>query len=93
MLINVRDADFNSLLNACFFGLVLVAIASCIPGPRRRWTLWLPVLAIGIYVVCEWAMPVRYDIRLDLVLIMPLVLITIGACLVRLVLRRRSGSS
>ena len=67
MLINVRNADFNSLLNACIYGLVPSAIAPCIPRPRRPWTLWLPVLAIGIYVAPEWAMSVRYDIRLELI--------------------------
>ena len=56
--------------------------------------MFLPLAAIGLYMIYETAMPVRYDIRLDLVLIAPMALMLGVSWIARLVLRRRrSGGS
>ncbi len=56
---------------------------------RNRWTLWLPAAALALYLAYEFTMPARWDIRLDLLLIFPLLPIVVLAWLVRLVLLRR----
>ncbi len=56
---------------------------------RNRWTLWLPATALALYLVYEITMRTRWNIRLDLLLILPLLLIVALAWLVRLVLLRR----
>lgn len=94
MIIDVQDSALNVLLNACLYGLAALAVLAVIPWPlrdrRNRWTLWLPLVALGVYAVYERAMPARMDIRLDLVLIGPLLLIILAAWLIRLILVRRA---
>ena len=93
MLINVENSSLNLLLNACFYAMALVALASVVPwrlkGGRNRWALWLPVAGIAFYGVYESAMPSRWDIRVDLLLIAPMLLVTALAWIVRALLVRR----
>ncbi len=93
MLIDVRAPDLNLILNGCFYGLAVLAALSAVPWRlrerRNRWTLWLPAAALALYLVYEIAMPARWDIRLDPLLILPLLLIVVLAWFVRLVLLRR----
>ncbi len=93
MLIDVKAPDLNLILNGCFYGLAVLAALSVVPWRlrerRNRWTLWLPPAALALYLVYEITMPARWNIRLDLVLILPLLLIVWLAWLVRLVLLRR----
>jgi len=96
MLIDVQEPDLNLVLNACLSGLALLALVSIVPwrlrGRRNRWTLWLPLGALAIYTVYETAMPSRWDIRLDLVLVGPLLILILIAWLVRLVILRMRPS-
>jgi len=93
MPIDVQDANLNLILNGCFYGLLVVAGTSLFPWRLRhggnRWTLWLPLPALALYAVYERTMPVRFDIRLDLFVIWPLVGLTLLAWLVRVALLRR----
>ena len=94
MLIDVQDPGLNVILNASFYGLAATAIASILPWPirggRNRWTLWLPLAAIALYVAYELAMPTRMNIRVDLLLIWPFLLIVLIAWLIRLIVLRRA---
>ena len=73
MLVDVGRDSTNLLLNACLYGLVSLTILSLIPWPlrgrRNRWTLFLPLAALALCLTYEIAIPVQYDIRLDLLLI------------------------
>ncbi len=93
MLIGVEAPDLDFILNGCFYGLAVLAALSVVPWRlrerRNRWTLWLPAAALALYLAYETTMPARWDIRLDLLLIFPLLLIVVLAWLVRLVLLRR----
>lgn len=88
MLIDVQDADLNFILNGCFFAIVALTVLSVIPWPlrdrRNRWTLVLPWLAVGLYIGYEAAMPTRMNIRLDLLMIWPLIGVAFLAWFVRL---------
>ncbi len=91
-LIDIQEPGLNLNLNGCFYGLAVLAALSVVPWRlrerRKRWTLWLPPAALALYLVYETTMPVCWNIRLDLLLILPLLLIVVLAWLVRLVLLR-----
>ncbi len=86
MLIDVKAPDLNVILNGCFYGLAVLAALSAAAWRLRerhnRWTLWLPAAALALYLVYEIAMPAHWNIRLDLLLIFPLLLIVVLAWLV-----------
>ena len=92
MLIDVKAPDLNLILNGCLYGLAVLAALSVVPWRlrerRNRWTLWLPPTALALYLAYEITMPARWNIRLDLLLVLPLLLIVVLAWLVRLVLLR-----
>lgn len=94
MLLDVGDAARNLLLNVCFYGIVIVTLLSLVPWRlkegRNRWSLYLPVAALILYVIYEVAMPPQWDIRLDLFLLAPMGLVIILAWSIRLVFRLRS---
>lgn len=91
MLLDVGDPGRNLILNACFYGIVIVTLLSLVPwrmrNRRDRWSLYLPVAAIALYVAYEAAMPSHWDIRLDLFLLAPMGLVIFIAWVVRLALR------
>ena len=91
MLVDVGDPVRNLILNACFYGIAAVTLLSLLPwrlkGGRNRWSLYLPLAALALYAIYETAMPSRWDIRLDLFLIVAMGLVIILAWVVRLVLR------
>lgn len=93
MLIDVDDPTANFILNGCFYGLVVVTLLSVVPwslrGGKGRWTFFLPLAALALYGYYEATMPVRYDIRLDLLLLLPMGGIVFLSWLIRLVLRRQ----
>lgn len=93
MLIDVQDPAANLALNLCLLGIAATALLSLIPwrlrDGRGRWSLWLPVPLIAFYIAYEAAMPARMDIRLDLVLIWPMLAIGLLAWVVRLLRVRR----
>ncbi len=76
-----------------FAGLILVlAIVALIPWGRatalRRALGWLPALTLPVYGWYEYLMPDRFDIRIDLLLIWPLVIIAFIGFLIRLMRRQ-----
>jgi len=97
VLIDVGDPARNLILNACFFGVVVVMLLSLVPWRlkygRNRWSLYLPLVAIALYVIYEAAIPSNWDIRIDLLLLVPMGLVIIVAWSVRLALRARSAHS
>lgn len=93
MLLDVGEPARNLVLNACFYGIVLVMLLSLVPwrlkGGRNRWSLYLPLAAIVLYVIYEVTMPSSWDIRLDLFLIIAMGLVIMLAWGIRLALRIR----
>ncbi len=87
MLIDVQDAGLNYVLNGCLLAIAAVTLASLFPwrlaGGRNRWTVFLPWLALAIYVGYEFAMPARMNIRLDLLLVWPMLCVAFVAWAVR----------
>ncbi len=79
ILIGVKAPDLNLILNGCFYGLAVLAAWSVVPWRLRercnRRTLWLSPAALALYLIYEITMPVRWNIRLDLLLILSLLLI------------------
>jgi len=77
MLIDVGNPARNLLLNGCLYTLLLLSLIACVPwgrlaAPRFSHLLrWLPVPADGLAMAYEVAMPERFDIRLDLALLLP----------------------
>ena len=88
MLIDVQDIGLNYVLNGCLLSIFVVMLISLFPWRLRdgcnRWTLLLPWLALGLYGAYEFSMPTRMNIRLDLVVIWPLIGITFLAWFIRL---------
>jgi hypothetical protein len=85
MLIDVEDSVRNLVLNGCFYSIVLLSLVAIIPwghiGAVRmsRLLRWLVVPVLGLAITYESAMPSRFDIRVDLFLLLPaygLVLVT-----------------
>ncbi len=93
-MFDVGDPTRNAVLTACFFGIALLTIAALVPwkgfGADRvsklaRWII-LPVLLLAF--VYEWAMPARFDIRVDLFLVLPMYVAVLVSSIFRWV---RSG--
>ena len=97
MLIDVGDPARNLILNACFYGIVLVMLLSLVPwrlkGRRNRWSFYLPIAGLFLYIIYETAMPPNWDIRVDLLLVAPMGALIIVAWIVRLILRARGARS
>lgn len=88
-MIDVGDQAINLWLNLCFGLIALAALVSIVPwgamGAGRmaallRW-MWLPVAAAAI--CYEALMPASFDIRIDLLLLLPLYLLVVVTCLYR----------
>jgi hypothetical protein len=93
MLIDVEDPLRNIILNFSLILLVLMTIAAIIPwgtlGAERigRLATLLPIPVLAVALVYETAMPSRYDIRLDLFLLLPAYGLVLLATLIRLLVR------
>lgn len=91
MLIDVGDPVRNVILNLSFALVMLIALLALVPwrifGAHRlgRMAIWLPVPALATALAYEAAMPSRYDIRLDLVLLVPAYALVLFATLIRLI--------
>ncbi len=95
MLLDVGNFTRNIVLNACFYGIVLVTLFSLVPWRLKaggnRWTLYLPLAALALYGTYEMTMPSNWDIRLDLLLIIAMGTVIILAWGIRLALRARAA--
>jgi len=89
MIIDVGNEASNLWLNLCFWLIVLSALASILPwgtmGATRmagwlRWA-WLPVAMLAI--PYEALMPIQYDIRIDLFLLIPMYIVVIVTSIFR----------
>ena len=89
MLIDVGDPTLNLALNACFVAILLLALLALIPwrlfgvarfSYRLRWLI-LPLILLAVSY--EYLMPSRFDIRIDLLLLLPLYLLVLVASLAR----------
>lgn len=95
MLIDVEDPLRNLILNGSLVAVALMAIAAAVPwgafGADRiaRLATFLPIPALAVAVVYETAMPSRYDIRLDLLLLVPAYGLILLATAIRLLARWR----
>jgi DNA-binding LytR/AlgR family response regulator len=95
MLIDVQDPVRNLVLNVCFGAIALIALLAIMPwgtfGARTmsRLAVWLPVPLLILAVAYEKAMPSRFDIRVDLILLLPAYAAVLLATLARLLGRRR----
>ena len=89
MLIDAGDPVLNIALNGCFFAITLLTLIAIVPwrvlGAARfsrllHW-LFLPVLVLAV--TYELLMPIRFDIRIDLFLLIPMYAIVAVTCLYR----------
>lgn len=77
MILDVGLPVNNLLLNASLYALLALAAVSLLPWGRlgagrfSRLLRWSPVPAMGLGLVYEAAMPAHFDIRLDLLLLLP----------------------
>ena len=89
MLIDVAEPFRNLVLNACFYSIALLTVVAVVPwgylgAVRLSGVLrWAAIPVLGLAIAYEWAMPARFDIRLDLLLLLP----AIGVVLVSSVFR------
>lgn len=96
MIIDVHDPFLNQILTTCFFLILGLGLVSIIPWGLKsggnRWTLIVPFLAILVYLVYEHTMPSNWDIRVDLLLIWPVLGLILLLGLVRGILIWRHNS-
>lgn len=96
MLIDVEDPLRNLIFNCSLIAVVLMAIMAIVPwgtfGAERiaRLAMWLPIPTLAVAFAYETAMPSRYDIRLDLLLLVPAYGLVLLATLIRLLARWRA---
>jgi hypothetical protein len=75
---DVGDPVLNAALTLCFGAIALLTIATVIPwrvvGALRmnRVLRWAVVPLCALVVLYEWLMPSRFDIRVDLLLLLPM---------------------
>lgn len=81
MIIDVQDELANLVLNACFYLICLITLASVIPWSlifgKVKWPIYLPLPALVIYIIYEITFPPYWDIRLDLALLIPMMIVII----------------
>lgn len=96
MLIDVNDPTLNLLLNGCFYLMLGLGILTMIPwslkAGKNRWTLTLPFLTLAVYATYELSMPSQWDIRVDLLMLWPLLLMITLIGLLRLAVIRKLRS-
>lgn len=95
-MFNVADPFRNAVLTACFFAIMALTVAALVPwksiGATRmsRCARWLAVAVFLLALVYEVTMPANFDIRLDLLFLLPMYGIVIVASIVRWFLSRRA---
>lgn len=88
-MFDVGDSALNAALNLCFGAIVLLAVAVIVPwgavgAPRmNRLLRWAVVPICVLAVLYEWLMPSRFDIRVDLLLLLPMYVVVIVTSLFR----------
>lgn len=98
-VIDVQDPVRNLILNTCFFAIAFLVIVSLVPwkslGANRvsRLLRWLPLPMLGLAVLYESTMPSRFDIRIDLLLLLPAYVLIAISSIVRYVGWRRANAS
>lgn len=77
MVIDTQDPERDLLLNICFFGILGLAMVSAVTWRWlgfMRWNVllhWLIWPVLGMAVVNESLVPTRFDIRIDLLILLP----------------------
>ena len=95
-MFNVGDPFRNAVLIGCFLAIMMFTVAALVPwkslgAPRlSRLARWLPVPVFLLALVYETTMPARFDIRVDLLLLLPMYGLVIAASIVRWCLSRRA---
>lgn len=88
-MFDVGDSSRNAVLTGCFAAIVALTIASIVPwhgmGAARisRIARWFPVPVLFLALTYESTMPSHFNIRVDLLLLLPMYGIVIVASLVR----------
>ena len=95
-MFSVGDPTRNAILTGCFLAITVLTIAALVPwksfGATRlsRLARWLPVPVFLLALVYEATMPARFDIRVDLLLLLPMYGLVVAATIVRWCLSRRA---
>ncbi|MCF8199190.1 MAG: hypothetical protein K9J42_10515 [Sulfuritalea sp.] len=88
-MFDIGDPWRNAVLTGCFFAIASLTLAAVVPwkalgaahfSKLARW-ICVPVLLLAI--VYETAMPSRFDIRIDLLLLVPMYGVVLVASVVR----------
>jgi len=93
-MFDVGDPSRNAVLTGCFFAIMALTGAALVPwkllGAVRlsRLARWLPFPVLLLALVYEATMPARFDIRVDLLLLLPMYGLVIVASIVRWFLSR-----
>ena len=99
MLIDIEDPLGNLILNACFYSIVFLALVAGIPwktlGAVRVSQLlrWLIIPTFGLAVTYESVMPSRFDIRVDLLVLIPAYGLLVVTSIARWVAWNRKNSA
>lgn len=89
MLIDVEDTDLNTVLNACFVANVALTLLALVPwrvlgAPRLcRLFRWVSIPVLILAFVYESYMPTGYNIRVDLLILLPLYFMALATSVVR----------
>ena len=89
MLIDVEDAGLNTVLNACFVANVALTLLALVPwrvlGALRLCRLfrWVSIPVLVLSFVYESYMPTGYNIRVDLLILLPLYFMALATSVVR----------
>jgi len=95
MLIDVQDPLRNFILNGCFYAIILLTLISLVPWKSlgaehvSRMLSWLAFPVLGLAILYESVMPSRFDIRIDLILLLPAYALVVATSIVRWRTRRR----
>jgi hypothetical protein len=97
-MFDVGDPIRNAVLTGCFVGIAALTVVTLLPwtslGAARigRWARWAIVPMALLAVAYEAAMPSRFDIRVDLLLLLPMYGLAVAASIVRWVRSRGAPS-
>ena len=89
MLIDVEDAGLNTVLNACFVANVALTLLALVPwrvlGVTRLCRLfrWVSIPVLVLAFVYESYMPTGCNIRVDLLILLPLYVMALATSAVR----------